>query len=413
MSDNKRLFFTGVLAFLLVLLPVYDACKAKPIVEVVKIGEIGDYSGPSRAICEHQRAGQDMAAEEINAAGGIRSLGGAKLEMIHLDHEFKGELGKEHANRLLYRDKVSVLILGIPSGMGVMVGNLCEDARTPFYPSMVVTPAKTEQGFKTVFSMVCNSTQIAYFAVKLMNEISREYLSRKPTRIGFLYADTEYNITVRKGMLQYMPEFGYEFVADVAYPFPPKDPTSFILKVKAADPEVVFVSPAGGEAPLIDKTMYTLGYDPLRFGMSSSYIDFAYLQTMGEKAEYSFGHGMFIEGLSKEADQFANRFRTRYGYPPDQFSGIGYQMIRVIAHAIEQAGSPDREAIIESSRKMDYTKDTGPLVVPYQRIRFDKTGQIATEDCGMVAFQVQDGKFVPIWPKGSGVTFRFKDTWKK
>jgi branched-chain amino acid transport system substrate-binding protein len=416
MMNKVKLFFIGMLALFLVLIPLLDASEAeqaKPKVEVVKIGEIADYSGPTRAICAHQRAGQDMAAEEINAAGGIKSLGGAKLEIIHLDHEFKSELGKEHANRLLHRDKVSVIILGIPSGMGVMVGRLAENAGTPFYPSMVVTPAKTQQGFKTVFSMVANSHQIAYFGLKLMNAISSEYLARKPTEIGFLYADTEYNNTVHEGMLKYMPQFGYKFVADVTYPFPPKDPTSFILKVKAANPEMVFVSPAGGEAPLIDKTMYTLGYDPFRFGMTSSYIDYAYLASMGTRAENSFGHGMFIEGLTKDATEFADRFRAKFGYPPDQFSGMGYQMIRVIAHAIEQAGSADRAAIVEASRKMNYTKDTGPLVVPYDRITFDETGQIPTKDAGMVAFQVQDGKFVPIWPKMPGTTFRLKDSWKK
>ena len=378
----------------------------------IKIGEICDYSGPARAICGHQKAGLDLAIEHINAAGGIKSLGGAKLEMIHLDHEFKAALAKEQADRLINREKVNALILGIPSGFGVMIGEMAEAASIPYYPALVVTPAKTEQGFKNVFSVATTSPMISYAGYEYLNFLTKEYLSKKPARVALLYADTEYNIEVLKGVNAQAAEFGYQVVSTVSYPFPPKDLTSFILRVKAANPDVVLVSPAAGEGPLIDKTLDTLEYDPLRLGLMSAYMDLAYIASMGAKGEHSVSVGWYAEAMNPDAKVFADKFKVKYGYPADSFAAMGYQIARVIGAAIEQARSADGKAIVEASRKLNYTTKTGPMVLNYKRIQFDAKGQVPREYTDTVGLQVQDGKYVPISPKVSGITFKFKDAWK-
>ncbi|MBI2317604.1 MAG: ABC transporter substrate-binding protein, partial [Betaproteobacteria bacterium] len=305
MNGGKRLK-VFLLALGLVTLPLLaasarSASSSAAPPKTIKIGEICDYSGPARAICGHQKAGLDLAVEHINAAGGIKSLGGAKLEMIHLDHEFKAALAKEQADRLINREKVNALILGIPSGFGVMVGEMTEAAGIPYYPALVVTPAKTEQGFKNVFSVATTSPMISYAGYEYLNFLAKEYLSKKPARVALLYADTEYNIEVLKGVNAQAKQFGYEVVSTVAYPFPPKDLTSFILRVKASNPDVVLVSPAAGEGPLIDKTMDTLGYDPLRLGLMSAYMDLAYIASMGAKGENSVSIGWYAEAMSADA----------------------------------------------------------------------------------------------------------------
>jgi branched-chain amino acid transport system substrate-binding protein len=416
MNRGKRLnVFLLVLA--LATLPLLatsarSASSASKPAATIKVGEICDYSGPARAICGHQRAGFDLAFEHINAAGGIKSLRGAKLEMIHLDHEFKAALAKEQADRLINREKVNAIILGIPSGFGVMVGQMAEAAGIPYYPALVVTPAKTEQGFKNVFSVATTSPMISYAGYQYLDFLTKEYLSKKPTRVALLYADTEYNIEVLKGVNAQATEFGYQVVATVAYPFPPKDLTSFVLRVKAANPDVVMVSPAAGEGPLIDRTMDTLGYDPLRLGLMSAYMDLAYIESMGAKGENSVSIGWYAESMNADAKVFAGKFKARYGYPADSFAAMGYQIARVIGAAIEQAGSAEGKAIVEASRKLNYTKATGPMVLNYQSIRFDPKGQVPRELTGTVGLQVVNGEYVSISPKVSGITFKFKDSWK-
>lgn len=409
MNGGER-FKVSLLIVALALLPLLAAtARSAPN---IKIGEICDYSGPARAICGHQKAGMDLAIDDINAAGGIKSLGGTKLEMIHLDHEFKASLAKEEADRLINRDKVNAIILGIPSGFGVMVGEMAEAAGIPYYPALVVTPAKTEQGFKNVFSIATTSPMISYAGYEYLNFLSKQYFGKKPTKVALLYADTEYNIEVLKGVKEQAREFGYEVVSTVPYPFPPKDLTSFLLRVKASNPDVVLVSPAAGEGPFIDKTMDTLGYNPLRLGLMSAYMDLAYIASMGSKGEGSVSIGWYAESMSADAKAFGERFKAKYGYPADSFAAMGYQIARVLGAAIEQARSADGKAIIAASRKMEYTRATGPMVLNYKRIKFDAKGQVPREDTGTVGLQVQDGKYVSIDPKVPGITLKYKDEWK-
>ncbi|MGD8846608.1 MAG: ABC transporter substrate-binding protein, partial [Desulfobacteraceae bacterium] len=77
--------------------------------KVVKIGNIIPLSGPSATVGQQGKQAREMAVEEINAAGGIKSLGGAKLELIFADSESKPEKGVSEAERLINTAKVHVL----------------------------------------------------------------------------------------------------------------------------------------------------------------------------------------------------------------------------------------------------------------------------------------------------------------
>ena len=75
----------------------------------VRIGNIEPMSGPSATLGQQGKAAREMALEEINAAGGIKSLGGMKLELIYADSESKPEKGVAEAERLINTEKVHVL----------------------------------------------------------------------------------------------------------------------------------------------------------------------------------------------------------------------------------------------------------------------------------------------------------------
>src|SRR4030042_4010404 len=77
--------------------------------KVVKVGNIEPLSGPSASVGQQGKNARDMAVEEINAAGGIKSLGGAKLVMISADSEPDTEKGVAEAERLINTEKVHVL----------------------------------------------------------------------------------------------------------------------------------------------------------------------------------------------------------------------------------------------------------------------------------------------------------------
>lgn len=408
----------GLLVVCLAAVPVLASCqKAVPTptptptpVEPVKIGELGDYSGPAASYGESMRKGHALALAEINAAGGIKSLKGAKLELIEVDHEWKPEVAKELAQRLIDRDKVSVLILGTPSGFGAMIGQLTDAANVAYYPSMVITSSLQKVGLKTMCRVSMTGYQLGVRSVDYVDFLATKYLNKKPTNLGVLYTDAEYPKDALDGMKYEAAKLGYNILIDMSYPLPLKDATTYITKIKAAKPDFLLICCQGGEAIMIDRAMMEQGYDPLKLGVAGAHADLAYLKNMGTAAENALTLLYSGRGISKDADTFFDNFKKVYGYDPDGFSAFAYQQLYVIAVAIEQAGSRDRAAIAEASRKLYYTKDTGPMVLNYKAIAFDETGQVPTELSNITGLQVQDGKYVSLWPEVG--TMRFKDAWK-
>lgn len=391
----------------------------KPKVDVIKIGEISGYTGPIASIAQRVKEGQDLAVEEINAAGGIKSLGGAKLEMSHFDHEWKSEVMKEYVDRFINRDKVHVFLQGSPSGFGVMAGKMCQDAVVPHYTILVNTPAKTQQGFKTIFSTPKDSRMIASTTFEMMNFLADTYFKQKPKKVALLHPDNEYPNQVAEGATKVASKFGYEVVADVVYPFPAKDFTSFILKLKAANPDWLFINPIG-EAVAIERTLDVLAWDPLRIGIEGSYIETA-LMELGARAENIISSGPYADEATPDAKAFVDKYQKRWGHAPDSMSAQGYQITYVIAAAVEKAGregkwdtlADARKSIIDASRALVYTRETGPMVQPYKRIQYDETGQVPAELCPTAGTQVQGGKFRCIYPKIPEVTLKFRDGWKQ
>lgn len=75
---EKRKLVVLFLAFAFLMIP-WAQLPAGAADKVVKVGNIEPLSGPSAAVGQQGKSARDMAVEEINAAGGIKSLGGAKL----------------------------------------------------------------------------------------------------------------------------------------------------------------------------------------------------------------------------------------------------------------------------------------------------------------------------------------------
>jgi len=393
---------------------------AKPKIEVIKIGEVGAYSGPIASISERLKNGMQLAIEEINAAGGIKSLDGARLEITHLDHEWKSELAKEHVDRLINRDKVHVLIQGSPSGFAVMLGKMANSAGIAHYTILCNTPDKNEQGFNNLFSAPKNSRMIAYTTYELMDFLVDKYMSKKPKTVGLLYADSEYNNQVIAGAIQRAPEFGFEVVSDIVYPFPAKDVSPFVLKAKAANPDWLFINPIG-EAVAIERALDVLGWDPLRIGVEGSYVETAFIEGLSDRAEDIISSGNYANDATPDSMEFADRYNQKFNDSPDSMSAQSYQIVYALAAAIEKAGAEGnwdtleyaRLSIIEASQKLVYTDKTGPMVQPYKRIEFGPDGQVPMELTPTVGTQVQGGKFVSVYPEKPGITLNFRDSWKK
>ena len=107
------------------------ASDAGTAADVVKIGVVEPLSGKDALNGEHMRHAFTFAVDKINAAGGIQSMGGAKLELVWGDHQSKQDVAMSEVERLINTEKVSVLAGAELSGITMAATQVAERMQVP------------------------------------------------------------------------------------------------------------------------------------------------------------------------------------------------------------------------------------------------------------------------------------------
>ena len=165
------MFFTALM--LAAPLPAQDTA--------IRVGNIIPLSGPSASVGLQGKQAREMAVEEINAAGGIQSLGGAKLEMMYADSESKPERGVAEAERLINTEKVNVLTGCWNSAVTYPTTAVAERYGIPFIVPVSVADKITEQGFKTVFRIAAKDSWWTRDQFSFLKDMEDEFNTRLKT----------------------------------------------------------------------------------------------------------------------------------------------------------------------------------------------------------------------------------------
>ena len=181
--------------------------------ENVKIGNIEPMSGPSASLGQQGKAAREMAVEEINAAGGIKSLGGMKLELIYADSESKPEKGVAEAERLINTEKVHLLTGCWNSAVTYPTTAVAERYGIPFVVPVSVADKITEQGFKTVFRIAAKDSWWARDQFTFLKDMQDEFGTKVET-LAFVYENGDWGKGMADLWKKFADENGYKVVLD-------------------------------------------------------------------------------------------------------------------------------------------------------------------------------------------------------
>ncbi|WP_258358581.1 ABC transporter substrate-binding protein [Moorella sulfitireducens (nom. illeg.)] len=363
---------------------------------VIKIGAIYPLSGPTAQDGENQRKAHELAVEEINKAGGIKSLGGAKLQFVYADSQSKPEVGIAEAERLINQEKVVALMGTYESHVAMSVSEIAERYGIPIIIPNALADKLTERGLKYTFKTVIKTSDFGRDTGKFVREIG-EKTGKVAKRAAILYGDFFFGHEVAEGWIKQLPQMGFEIVANVAYPVPATNMQEALLKVKQANPDVLFVLGNISEAVLTIKQLKELNYWPTYgvVGVGGGFSNPVFLQNTGQLAEGLFIANDWFPEINRAGSKEVNKkFKDKYGIDMTGNANTTYAATWVLADALERAGSTDGNKLREALANTDIT--SGPATFMYDRIKFDETGQnISAQN---VIAQVQGGKPMVVWP---------------
>lgn len=361
----------------------------------VKIGLIFPMSGGSADQGVFNVDAANLAMDEINAAGGIKALDGAQIELVVYDCESDSDKCKATAERLFAENPDVVAVHGASASAYVLpMLSVFEKNEVPFLTAQT-SESITGQGYKYAFAFAAQSPQFAQTQVDMLNWLNETYEGLNLTKVGIVYEDTEWGLTNSNAARNSISACeGLELVYDQAYTPSASDLSSVVVGLMSAGVEVVFPTSYTQDAKLLFNTMVSYGYSPLIVGGGGGMLYPVFSQDLGDLVNgvlsvashcYDCATIQATEGMS----DVGARFEERYGYFMPEQGVSAYNAVYMVAQAIENCGSTKGEDVMNAIRALEITSLT-----PGGALHFEENGWNSNGVAVMCQWQKdEDGQY--------------------
>ena len=361
----------------------------------IKIGTLYPVSGDLAKLGDQCLSGVKLAVKEINAAGGIKSMGGAQLVLDNADSQGKPDVAISEVERLCQQDKVAAILGTYQSSVALPATQAAERQQTTMLITTAVADAITDAGYKYVFRICPKASwyakdQIAF--CQAMPDLGGPTIKK----VALLHEDTDFGQSTSAGQIKYAAEAGLEVVANVAYAASSADLTTQVSKIKASNPDIVLTTTYLNDSILIAQARETLGMKQIFFDAAGGTVDPQFIKTLGTAAEGWLTEIEFSVDASPLSEELNASYKAKYG---DDMTGNGmdgYQGVYVLAKALEDAGSADRAKLRDAIANVKMVAGTDRVVIPTDEITFTPDGEITSAPLYVV--QIQKGVFQTLFP---------------
>jgi len=398
---GRSWFLLALVAAVGLILPLGQGGSAMAADQVVKVGNIIPLSGPSASVGQQGKNAREMAVEEINSAGGIKSLGGAKLEMLYADSESKPEKGVAEAERLINTEKVNVLTGCWNSAVTYPTTAVAERYGIPFIVPVSVADKITDQGFKNVFRIAAKDSWWTRDQFSFLKDMEAEF-GAKVKKVAFVYENGDWGKGMDAGWQKLAKDGGYEVVLDEPYPSTATDLSPVVQKIRRAQPDVLFLTSNAADAILLTNTMaeYKVKLKAI-IGSGGGHADPSFLKAVGESARYIFDIVEWETDVNKPGAKEANeKYKKKYGYNLAGEAVDAYLAMYVLKDALERAGSLEPDKLRKALAETKLTGGPG-MIVGYDAVEFGEDGQ--NKHASLVMVQINDigngMERITVWPK--------------
>ncbi|MGY6268851.1 ABC transporter substrate-binding protein [Achromobacter denitrificans] len=356
----------------------------------INVGVILPLSGANAQFGINSRQGLELAADEINAAGGIKALGGAKLKLIVADATSQPTTAATVAQRLITQNRCVAIIGAYASSLTLAVSEVTERRGIPLL-TMSFSDVLTERGFKHIFQVVSKGSVLGRAQYDYAASVVAGASEIK--KIALLYEDTAYGTSQAVGVRNAAKAAGAEIVLDEAYPLGITDVTPLISKLRGSDAQIVFPISYLNDSLLIIRVMRQQRLTVPVVGGAAGYVIPDFAKALGQ---YSQAVLSIAPANYDQAPEYTERYRKRFGtFMPHE--ALEHAVCAgVLAQALEVAASDKPEAVSKALRAQKYDQGWAG-VMSGGGVHFDASGLNTMAQPIMV--QWQDNELVSVWPQ--------------
>ncbi|MBV9528307.1 ABC transporter substrate-binding protein [Sphingomonas sp.] len=386
------------------------AALAKPhlarAADDVEVAMLVPLSGPWAEQGILEKAGAEMAVDDINQAGGIKALGGAKVKLLSLDTGSTAETAKNAAQRMISENP------NLAGGFGCWLSTftlaateVTERAELPWL-TLSYSDAITDRGFKYIFQSAPTANTQAEQIVPYLMKLAQQATGKVPTKVAMIGDNTGASVSFMKPIRDHvLKDQHLEAVVDQVYTPPLADATAMVQPVRGAKPDfVLLLSTNNGDDKILADTFTQYGMPATKLalvGNGGHWVVPELLKTAGKDILQDVMVGL-ANWPGKAVNELSERYVKRTGNPWFGHNEIfAYAHVQILAWAANKAASADRRKVADAIRAMDIT-DGPAIYFPGSHLKFDDKGRRV--DAQLVIIQWQDGKPVTIFPESMAVS---------
>lgn len=377
----------------------------------ILIGAIYPLSGSNKAIGSEIVAGINLAVEIINnnydldiplaANAGLSNKQNKNIRIIYKDYGDDPQKTVEMVDELVKKYKVTAIIGCYQSSATTLASERAETLGIPFINFESTSPVLTRRGLKYFFRTTPDDEIFARYFFQFLKDLSASY--KFPKDIILFYENTVWGTGVANAELKNATKNNYKIIADIPYNPAKSSYQEEMNLIKNSPSSIILQSSYDKDAVLTMKSYKENNINPIAIlAMNAGFVSPVFVKELGPDADYVISRDIWALDICEKkalAKRINDLFFLRNNFNLSGVSARAFTGMYALADALNKAKTLQPHDLIESISSLYIPPEY--LIVPWDGIKFDETGQNILGK-GIIV-QIQNQKYYTIWPHNLAV----------
>ena len=390
LTPTRRAMLLGAAGVLTAPLAAPRIAGAQPA--PIRLGILQPVTGALAQDGEYGRLGAELAINEINAAGGLRALGGARIQMVFGDARSNPEGGTAEVERM-HGEGVVAVVGGFASPICLAASQAASRYDLPYIVDVGVSDQIVTRGLRNTFRFGPGFGAVTRAA--LDNLVSLNNAAGRPARtVVVVHEDGLFGSGMARLMQNELPGRGFEILETISHPTPARDMSNIALRIRALNPDLIIPSSYYAEFVLLSQTLQQRRIRPkgIYCVLNGAASNFRFVREFPQAANLVMDVNHWADPRKPKTAELRRQVEAQnrfwlYNTP------LNYSAVMLVANALERAGRADRVALIEALGRTDGSFNSH--IMPYGPTRFENGQNQAAQ---AVNTQVIDNDIKVIFP---------------
>jgi len=330
----------------------------------VKVGLIHPVTGFVAYNGQQSRLGATMAIDDVNRAGGIKAMGGAKLEPLLGDSQSKVEVGVSEVEKM-NEQGVAAYIGCFQSPVGIAASQAAAKYNTPFLIDVGASDLLVTRGLKNIFRLKPGFGVCVDQGLEALDALNKAANGVAKSAV-IVHESGEFGTGTGKLLSGKLPSIGIQVKEVVSHDNPTRNFDNIALRIRSIAPDLVMMSNYQNEYVLLARTLYQQKVNLAGFySFLGGGFNYKFVKEMPDVSQYMMDTNHWFNPKSETAQALKKRVEENKALFTYELY-LSYSVVMLLVDALEHAGSADKEKLLAALSASTYKAD----LLPYGPTKF-------------------------------------------